>query len=195
MGCISFLCKECGQGVNSDSFKGEMVKLFLLKDGKVLQEMEGEYDSYGRVFIDSKSPKRLRNSVRWEDPSPEAKRKRGSSLVELFLDDDDDNWGKVCDIIDKGRDHYKCRDFPDPPECPPSDSSEEVIAAHMKTLTEYWDKVPKELMERVPGAKGNGIAAIHSKCFKEIPTTCSEDDPDQGWNKIKARHRRIRVTG
>ena len=43
MGCFSFMCKECDTSIRSDSFSGELVKLFLLKDGKVIQEMEGEY--------------------------------------------------------------------------------------------------------------------------------------------------------
>ena len=50
MGCFSFLCKACGKSIKSNSFRGEPVTLYLLKDGKVLQSMEGEYDSYGRVF-------------------------------------------------------------------------------------------------------------------------------------------------
>lgn len=50
MGCFSFICSECGKPVNSDSFSGENVRLTLLEDGKVLEEMQGQYDSYGRVF-------------------------------------------------------------------------------------------------------------------------------------------------
>ena len=50
MGCFSFMCEECGEPVNSDSFSGEFVHLFLLKDGKVIEKMAGQYDSYGRVF-------------------------------------------------------------------------------------------------------------------------------------------------
>ena len=50
MGCFSFICKECGQPINSSSFRGERVSLFLLKDGNIIDRMEGEYDSYGHVF-------------------------------------------------------------------------------------------------------------------------------------------------
>ena len=53
MGCFSFLCLECGKGILSNSFKGERVKLFYLRDNKVIEQMEGEYDSYGGVFIDA----------------------------------------------------------------------------------------------------------------------------------------------
>lgn len=49
MGCFSFMCKECGQQIVSEP-NGDNVKLFLLDNGKVIQEMEGEYDSYGRVL-------------------------------------------------------------------------------------------------------------------------------------------------
>ena len=50
MGCFSFLCQKCNKGILSTSFHGEQCKLYLLKDGKVIEMMEGEYDSYGRVF-------------------------------------------------------------------------------------------------------------------------------------------------
>lgn len=50
MGCFSWLCKECGKGIRSDSINGEKVKLFLLKNSRVIDEMEGEYNSYGAVF-------------------------------------------------------------------------------------------------------------------------------------------------
>lgn len=52
MGCFSFLCKESGLAVGSDSMSGDAVRLYLLKDGKVIEEMRGHYDSYGRVFTD-----------------------------------------------------------------------------------------------------------------------------------------------
>jgi hypothetical protein len=60
MGCFSFMCKECGEQVTSTSFDGEMVKLFLLKDGEVIEKMEGPYDSYGRVFDENYE------SIKWE---------------------------------------------------------------------------------------------------------------------------------
>ena len=69
MGCFSFKCKVCGEGVNSSSFDGEQVELFLLENGNVFQHMSGEYDSYGRVFIDDTQRKGikhpLRESVEW----------------------------------------------------------------------------------------------------------------------------------
>ena len=50
MGCFSFICKETGKPVNSSSVNGDPVHLFLLKNGKVIEHMHGNYDSYGRVF-------------------------------------------------------------------------------------------------------------------------------------------------
>lgn len=50
MGCFSFICKECGKPILSNSFVGEEVRLYLLNDGSVLESMAGQYDSYGRVF-------------------------------------------------------------------------------------------------------------------------------------------------
>lgn len=106
MGCFSYKCKECGKPINSDSITGEKVKLFYLKDGKVLESMEGNYDSYGRVF--------------------------------------DKKW--------------KCEDWGD------------MIGVHFNR------------------SKGDGISAVHTKCFTTIPTTISEDDPDQGWGKMRKKH-------
>ncbi len=50
MGCFSFICKESGLPVASSSFDGDAVRMYLLKNGKVVEEMRGHYDSYGRVF-------------------------------------------------------------------------------------------------------------------------------------------------
>jgi hypothetical protein len=112
MGCFSFICSKCGKGVNSSSFHGENVRLSLLKDGKVIEEMQGEYDSYGRVFDENM------DSVEWS--------------IE---------WDKVCDLM-------------------------------------------------FTPNKSNGIHAVHVSCgTNETPTTRSEDDRDQGWNKIKSIHK------
>lgn len=54
MGCFSFICKESGLPVASSSFDGDAVRMYLLKGGKVLEEMRGHYDSYGRVFTADK---------------------------------------------------------------------------------------------------------------------------------------------
>ncbi len=76
MGCFSFMCKECGSAILSDSFNGDYVRLFLLKDEKVIDEMEGQYDFYGRVFGEDME------SIHWKLP-----------------------WNEVCDLMfkkDKG---------------------------------------------------------------------------------------------
>ena len=50
MGCFSFMCKECGRPILSDSFSGQEVKLFLLDKGEIIEQIEGQYDSYGNVL-------------------------------------------------------------------------------------------------------------------------------------------------
>ena len=101
MGCFSWICKECGKGIKSNSFSGEECKLFLLKDGKVIQKMEGQYDSYGRVFIagtrDMETAKYhdipVPESAEWSDPFPE-RPKEGAR---------EDNWGRVCELLSANR--------------------------------------------------------------------------------------------
>ena len=127
MGCFSYICKTCKKGINSDSFTGESVKMWLLKDGKVVESMEGQYDSYGRVFRDESTMTTL---VRLTVDGP-----FGEKMPELKPSIEwTKGWGEVCKL------HF-------------NDSHKD------------------------------GIAAIHTKCFKgHIPRTISKDDPDQGWN-------------
>jgi len=54
--------------VESTSFDGEAVHLFLIKKGKVIEYMFGNYDSYGRVFSNKKEKNGLRKSFKWELP-------------------------------------------------------------------------------------------------------------------------------
>jgi len=61
MGYFSFMCKECGKAILSNSFRGQKVELFLLKNGDVVQHMSGEYDSYGRVFTKDSD-----DSIEWD---------------------------------------------------------------------------------------------------------------------------------
>ena len=106
MGCFSFMCKESDKPAWSSSFDGDAVRLFLLKGGKVIEEMQGHYDSYGRVFD-----------------------KNGESF-EWKLE-----WGEVCDLMFSKND-------------------------------------------------GDGIALVLEKHWKGVvPTTQSEQDPEQGWGK------------
>jgi len=70
MGCFSWICDICGNSIKSDSFQGEPCRLTLLKEGEVVQVMEGPYNSYGQVFNEDRS------AVQW-----------------------DMDWGDVCDLI------------------------------------------------------------------------------------------------
>lgn len=117
MGCFSFICPECGKGIKSTSFSGEKCRLHLLKDGKVIQEMRGEYDSYGRTFIEDSR----RGNIK-DIPISESLKESNKWDME---------WSDVCNLI-----------F--------SDDHKE------------------------------GIAGVHEKCFKEVPTVQSKDDPNQG---------------
>ena len=117
MGCFSFLCKECNEPIKSNSFSGELVHLFLLEKGKPVDYMKGQYDSYARVFAESRP--------QVDDPSIEHHLGKSYQWKRT--------WSECCDLL---------------------------------------------------FTKGNqdGISAIHDKCVTgEIPTTISEDDPDQGW--------------
>ena len=80
MGCFSFICKKSGEPVLSSSFSGDAVHLFLLKNGKVIEHMYGNYDSYGRVFSDKKEV---------DDTSL-----TDTTAFEWKMD-----WGDVCDLI------------------------------------------------------------------------------------------------
>lgn len=109
MGCFSFICKESEQPVCSSSSDGDAVYLFLLKDGKVIEEMYGNYDSYGRVFSNSNLDDSFEWEMDWDD------------VVNLIFDDN----------------------------------------------------------------KSNGIAAVLASEFTgDVPTTRSEDDPNQGWEPM-----------
>lgn len=133
MGCFSYMCKECGKPILSTSFAGQRVKLFLLENGKVLQEMEGEYDSYGRVFIDDSQrgdvEHDLRESAQWDPYNI------GYDPETYNWETDHDPWHDCCNL--------------------------------------HFDDDPS-----------NGMAAVHTKCWTgNVPTTQSEDDPNQGWGE------------
>lgn len=77
MGCFSFKCKKCNRPINSDSTRGQRCILFLLKDGEVIEKMQGEYDSYGRVF--DENGESIKWSLDWSD------------VCYLMFDDDKSN--------------------------------------------------------------------------------------------------------
>jgi hypothetical protein len=115
MGCFSFICKESGLPVASSSFDGDACRLYLLKNGKVIEEMHGHYDSYGRVF-----------------------KKNNDESFEWKMD-----WHEACELM--------------------------------------FDK-----------DESNGIAVVLEKYFTgNIPTTRSEQDPDQGWGEYNGDNVKI----
>ena len=193
MGCFSFICNECKKPVNSDSFQGEMVKLFLLQDGKVIQEMEGEYDSYGRVFIDGTQDKTvkhaLRKSVQWDCPELHAivKAEKDPNQAEFYKKDLGTGlWHAVCDLMSKGEGVRTGKPFPDVTELT-------TLEERLNAIREYFERDEEDdgkiyYLKGHEPKPGNGIAAIHSKCFKQIPTVQSQHDPNQGWGTIRKKH-------
>jgi hypothetical protein len=79
MGCFSFICKESGLPVASSSFNGDACRMYLLKNGKVIEEMHGHYDSYGRVFNDSTYEDSFHWKMEWGE------------VCDLMFDDDESN--------------------------------------------------------------------------------------------------------
>ena len=79
MGCFSFICKESGLPVASSSFDGDACRLYLLKNGKVIEEMRGHYDSYGRVFTDSTYEDSFEWNMDWHE------------VCDLMFDKDESN--------------------------------------------------------------------------------------------------------
>lgn len=101
MGCFSFMCKKSGKAVLSSSFSGDAVHLFLLKDGKVIEYMYGNYDSYGRVFKTT-----LRKDVEHELHDSFEWNMDWSDVCDLIFDKDESNG--IAAILDE---YYDC-EFP-----------------------------------------------------------------------------------
>lgn len=80
MGCFSFICKKSEEPILSSSFSGDAVHLFLLKEGKVIEHMFGNYDSYGRVFSNKKN-------------------KNDKLLTDTTSFEWKMEWGDVCDLM------------------------------------------------------------------------------------------------
>jgi hypothetical protein len=55
------MCLECDEPILSNCHDGQDVKLFLLKEGQVLQTMQGPYNGYGCTFKDN-----LEGSDKWD---------------------------------------------------------------------------------------------------------------------------------
>jgi hypothetical protein len=94
MGCFSYICPFCGKGVQSSSFDGQHCHIYFLDKGKVVEEMTGAYDSYGRVFQDGGTHKMLSEPIEehdnWETDgeSIEWKYAKWGTLVEMSFGDD-----------------------------------------------------------------------------------------------------------
>lgn len=100
MGCFSFKCLKCGRGIRSSSFSGEKTHLFLLKDGKVIQKMTGEYDSYGRVFIDGTQRKDVKHSLRESQQWKQIEPFTAEEIDKVSrIGDEHTIWHQVCNLM------------------------------------------------------------------------------------------------
>ncbi len=89
MGCFSYICPECKHPICSDSFSGEHCILMLVEDGKVLEWMQGEYDSYGRTFsMDATAYKTKANGLKGVTSSYEWSVMDWGDIVDLHYNDD-----------------------------------------------------------------------------------------------------------
>jgi hypothetical protein len=76
MGQFSYECKVCDEPVNANHIRGEQCTIYRLENGKVVQQMTGEYDSYGRVHSSDNED----GCVHWEGD--------WSTLVDLHFNPD-----------------------------------------------------------------------------------------------------------
>jgi hypothetical protein len=106
MGCFSYHCQKCGRPIREK----EGVKLFVLQNGKVLEEMQGNYNLYGHT-----------NENDWKA-----------------------DWSDICDL------HFNSNSL-------------------------------------------DGVAAIHTDCYKDetdTPSECSSDDENQGSGHMQTKQTR-----
>lgn len=113
MGCFSFLCKKSGKAALSTSFDGSPVHMFLLKEGKVIEYMHGNYDSYGRVF--NKDDDSFEWNMDWNDVCDlifDSDKSNGIALIleefwqegdpypiERSKDDPNQGWGDDSELL------------------------------------------------------------------------------------------------
>jgi hypothetical protein len=122
MGCFSFLCKNSGKPALSTSADGDIVHLFLLKDGEVVEMMYGNYDSYGRVFKRGKMDS-FNWKMGWSDVCELMHNEDPRNGIAMVLDrhytgrvpttrsEDDPNqgWGENYEILDQEREFPECK--------------------------------------------------------------------------------------
>lgn len=192
MGCFSFLCHKSGEAVLSTSFSGSPVYLFLLKDGEVLEEMYGNYDSYGGVFttkLDTSVKHELYKSFKWDMPWGEvcnlmfssnqrngicailAKNYSGVKPTTRSADDPNQGWGEHSELLGDTSDNlYK------PVEEP-----------YHKIYPEKLFTVKKALP--LSGSSGKGYKSYYSviyKGYREIDFDLTYRKTDHVWQNSRA---------
>jgi hypothetical protein len=136
-----------------------------LKNGEVVEKMEGRYDSYGRVFVDGGSHKLLAEPATDEE-IPEINEQETYKGQESFNWQYND-WHSLVDQTIR---------------------TEEVLSVSEE---EYEKLPPLEQLKirsqsptRFIQDHEDGFAAYHKECYNgEIPTTGSKGDPNQGWGE------------
>lgn len=118
MGCFSFICKNSDKQVLSTSLNGDAVRLFLLKNGKVIEEMHGNYNSYGQVFSNVEEGESFEWKMPWDDICDLMFSKDKSNGIAAILDsefnndvpttrsEDDPNQGWIINELDYDDEDY-----------------------------------------------------------------------------------------
>lgn len=158
MGCFSFLCKESGRPALSTSFDGSPCYLFLLKNGEVIEEMYGNYDSYGRVFKKGKD-----DAFKWNMPWTE--------VCDLMFDKDESNGiamvladeftGKIPTTRSEGDPNQGWGD--------PDETEDEYWvenAPSFPVVKEPYHKVHRDLAGNESGCEGETLCKIDDDRFE-----------------------------
>lgn len=100
MGCFSYICPKCKNPIFSDKYGnciGEEVYLGLLIDGKIVEEMFGKYDSYGKVHTDKDSFHKL-NGKLLTVPTLDCNGSDGHHVWIYDFGDKIKTWGRIVDL-------------------------------------------------------------------------------------------------
>ena len=189
MGDFSYICKCCGTPIND----GELCVMKHIRHGKVLGEVTGHYDGYGRVTEEEGKENRFRGEegINSHEQLCESEFSMEDSL-------------KVCPdrIVNGKRMAFSIYSLDKQFEI--MDMSHGFIAVKTeqdKKLVDFWendkDKFYKycyELFKNYPLAvekPASGIAVWHKKCYDSLSEeekndyTPSPQDPNQGWGEAR----------
>lgn len=195
MGCFGYICKGCGTAIRGDCFKGgELCVMKHVRHGKVLGEVTGHYDEYGRVFEEKGKENRFRGN---NDSDINSHAEICQSEFDM-----DDSLRSSNERIYKGELYDSISYF--------MERTAEILiegnkkgseggkAADQKVHSrDFFEQCTKEFMElpTVPRPAKSGIVAWHKKCYdkatEEEKNDCipSESDPGQSWGRIRKKYK------